>query len=61
LLWLPEPAGARADDSDGQDNWYMPRWLDRFVPHISIEGAEFFERRDRRPVAEPEPELDPVA
>jgi putative drug exporter of the RND superfamily len=45
----------------GRNNWYMPRWLDRFVPHISIEGAEFFERRDRRPAAEPEPELDPVA
>ena len=26
----------------GKINWYMPRWLDRLVPHISIEGAEFF-------------------
>jgi RND superfamily putative drug exporter len=34
----------------GERNWYMPRWLDRFVPHISIEGAEFFEQD-----AEPEP------
>ena len=45
----------------GKINWYMPRWLDRLVPHISIEGAEFFERRDRRDTAEPEPELQPVA
>ena len=30
----------------GKINWYMPRWLDRIVPHISIEGAEFFEERD---------------
>jgi RND superfamily putative drug exporter len=45
----------------GKTNWYMPRWLDRLVPHISIEGAEFFEQRDRRPAAEPEPELEPVA
>ena len=45
----------------GKNNWYMPGWLERFVPRISIEGAEFFERRDRRPAAEPDPELDPVA
>jgi RND superfamily putative drug exporter len=31
----------------GKLNWWMPRWLDRVVPHISIEGAEFFEERDR--------------
>jgi RND superfamily putative drug exporter len=45
----------------GKINWYMPRWLDRAVPHVSIEGAEFFEARDReaRKAAEVEPE--PVA
>jgi RND superfamily putative drug exporter len=31
----------------GKLNWYMPKWLDRTVPHVSIEGAEFFEERDR--------------
>jgi putative drug exporter of the RND superfamily len=31
----------------GRGNWWMPRWLDRVVPHVSIEGAEFFEQRDR--------------
>jgi RND superfamily putative drug exporter len=31
----------------GKLNWYMPQWLDRTVPHVSIEGAEFFEERDR--------------
>ena len=40
----------------GERNWYMPRWLDRFVPHISIEGAEFFEQD-----AEPEPVVEPDA
>ena len=30
----------------GKINWYMPRWLDRVVPRISIEGAEFFAARD---------------
>ena len=32
----------------GKANWYLPRWVDRWLPHISIEGAEFFEARDRR-------------
>jgi RND superfamily putative drug exporter len=31
----------------GKVNWYMPRWLDRIVPKISIEGAEFFAGRDK--------------
>jgi RND superfamily putative drug exporter len=31
----------------GKLNWYMPGWLDKVVPHVSIEGAEFFEERDR--------------
>jgi RND superfamily putative drug exporter len=36
----------------GKINWYMPRWLDRAVPHLSIEGAEFFAERDERPSSE---------
>jgi RND superfamily putative drug exporter len=44
----------------GNINWYMPSWLDRVVPHVSIEGAEFFAARDQRlepePPAKPEPE-----
>jgi RND superfamily putative drug exporter len=30
----------------GRVNWWMPKWLERVVPHVSIEGAEFFKRRD---------------
>jgi RND superfamily putative drug exporter len=43
----------------GKANWYMPHWLDRLVPRISIEGAEFFKARDQTPVTatDPEPEL----
>jgi RND superfamily putative drug exporter len=33
----------------GSSNWYMPRWLDRVVPRISIEGAEYFAARDGAP------------
>jgi putative drug exporter of the RND superfamily len=39
----------------GKVNWYIPRWLDRVVPHVSIEGAEFFDQRDRVPGIDREP------
>ena len=45
----------------GKVNWYMPKWLDRLLPRISIEGAEFFRRRDQRRRAERAPEREPVA
>jgi RND superfamily putative drug exporter len=35
----------------GKVNWWMPRWLDRVVPHVSIEGAEFFLAREELPAA----------
>jgi RND superfamily putative drug exporter len=43
----------------GKFNWFMPRWLDKVVPQVSIEGAEFFKERDaaRPPVAKPASEL----
>jgi RND superfamily putative drug exporter len=45
----------------GKINWYMPRWLDRLVPRISIEGAEYFKQREpaKAPAREQEPQ--PVA
>ena len=30
----------------GDRAWWLPRWLDKIVPHISIEGEEYFARRD---------------
>jgi RND superfamily putative drug exporter len=30
----------------GRVNWYFPRWMERLVPRVSIEGAEFFGARD---------------
>ncbi|HTC59108.1 MAG TPA: MMPL family transporter, partial [Solirubrobacteraceae bacterium] len=38
----------------GKFNWYMPGWLDRVTPHLNIEGAEFFQKRDTPPEAKPE-------
>jgi putative drug exporter of the RND superfamily len=32
----------------GKVNWYMPKWMDRTVPRVSIEGAEFFAERDKQ-------------
>jgi uncharacterized membrane protein YdfJ with MMPL/SSD domain len=26
----------------GRVNWWLPRWLDRLLPHVNIEGTEFF-------------------
>jgi RND superfamily putative drug exporter len=42
----------------GKVNWWMPSWLERAVPHVSIEGAEFFLARDQPPAAETEPALE---
>ncbi|MGE0066413.1 MAG: MMPL family transporter [Solirubrobacterales bacterium] len=30
----------------GERAWWLPRWLDRILPHVSIEGEEFFAKRD---------------
>ncbi len=38
----------------GRRAWWLPRWLGRIVPRISIEGEEFFARRDAALAAERE-------
>lgn len=30
----------------GKWAWWMPKWLDRILPRISIEGEEYFAARD---------------
>jgi putative drug exporter of the RND superfamily len=30
----------------GKRAWWLPGWMERIVPHISIEGEEFFAKRD---------------
>jgi RND superfamily putative drug exporter len=44
----------------GKINWYIPGWLERDLPHISIEGAEFFKNREQAARAQREPELEPA-
>jgi putative drug exporter of the RND superfamily len=41
--------------------WWMPKWLERFVPNISIEGEEFFEARDAALAAAAAPATGPAA
>src|ERR671924_297925 len=44
----------------GRRTIWLPRWLDRVLPHISIEGAEFF-KEEPAPSARPAPEPEPAA
>ena len=32
----------------GPGGWWMPRWLDRLLPSLNIEGNEYFEERDAK-------------
>jgi putative drug exporter of the RND superfamily len=37
----------------GDRAWWMPRWLDRLLPRISVEGDDYFARRDAGAAPEP--------
>jgi RND superfamily putative drug exporter len=37
----------------GKRAWWLPRWLERTLPHISIEGEEYFAERDAEAAAQP--------
>ncbi len=39
----------------GKCAWWLPGWLGRIVPHISIEGEEYFAKRDASLAAAEEP------
>jgi RND superfamily putative drug exporter len=43
----------------GKANWYLPRWLGRILPHINIEGEEYFKARDQIPAAPQLPAPEP--
>ena len=40
----------------GRATLYLPRWLDRILPHISIEGSGYFDDKPAPAPAAPEPE-----
>ena len=35
----------------GKRAWWLPRWLDKVIPHISIEGEDYFAKRDAEEAA----------
>jgi hypothetical protein len=35
--------------------WWLPRVLERFLPRISIEGEDYFAKRDAQQAAAPAP------
>jgi RND superfamily putative drug exporter len=40
----------------GRRAWWLPRWMERAIPHISIEGEEYFAQRDaEKSAARPAP------
>jgi RND superfamily putative drug exporter len=41
----------------GDRNWWLPRWLDRVLPRLAVDG----EAAATRPAAPPEPEPEPVS
>jgi RND superfamily putative drug exporter len=45
----------------GEANWWLPRWLDRRLPHLDIEGAGGLPAPEMRPPAAPADERTPVA
>ncbi len=41
----------------GDRNWWMPAWLDRILPNLSVEGPSL----DHEPVTEPDPDRELVS
>jgi RND superfamily putative drug exporter len=45
----------------GRSTIWLPRWLDRILPHISIEGSGYFAPAEPPPSPHPASELEPAA
>ena len=43
----------------GDAAWWLPKWLDRILPNVDVEGASLERTHPMHPVVEPE--LEPVA
>jgi len=39
----------------GKRAWWLPRWMDRLIPHVSIEGEEYFAKKDAEAGVAPVP------
>jgi uncharacterized membrane protein YdfJ with MMPL/SSD domain len=43
----------------GKAGWWFPKWLDRITPNLSIEGEEWFAKRDQRATEDEAPQAEP--
>jgi RND superfamily putative drug exporter len=43
----------------GDANWWLPRWLDRLLPHLDIEGEQLLPEPEYAPGRQPVPEHAP--
>ncbi len=39
----------------GKRAWWLPRWMDRLIPRVSIEGEEYFAKKDAEAAVVPAP------
>ncbi len=44
----------------GDKNWWIPKWLDRILPNIEVEGHDAIEEEPHEPPADRDEELTPV-
>ena len=44
----------------GSAAWWLPRWLDRILPHISVEGETMPAEGDEPEPPEPGPDPEPA-
>jgi RND superfamily putative drug exporter len=44
----------------GRAGWWLPGWLERHLPHLSIEGEEYFAEREAAAARAEETAPDPV-
>jgi len=44
----------------GAKAWWLPRWMEKVVPKFSIEGEEYFARRDAEAAAAAKPAAAPA-
>jgi RND superfamily putative drug exporter len=40
----------------GDASWWLPRWLDRLLPHLDIEGEQLLPAPEYAPGRQPVPE-----
>jgi RND superfamily putative drug exporter len=44
----------------GDKCWWIPKWLDKILPHVNIEGGDFFEKQAAADAAKAEPVSGPA-